>query len=287
MTEDMLVEFDAPIETASPLSGEVSAEAVTTAIATRAEAPPTVAGDQAAQVFSMIERLTLDTSIPIERAEQAFSFWQKVQADQARRAFIKAFSACQSEMEPVARDARNPQTSKRYASLAALDRAIRPIYTKHGFAVSFDAADSPYPDHVRVICYLTHEAGHERIHHADMPCDGKGARGGEAMTRTHAMGSALTYGKRYVLGNAFNIASESDAIDDDGNAASGRTITHSKFITPEQVAMLEKIARDVGADLARFCKFGKVESLAHIHANKFESAKSALLEKRRHAGGAQ
>ena len=52
-----------------------------------------------------------------------------------------------------------------------------------------------------------------------MPIDTKGARGGDVMTRTHATGSALTYGKRYLLIAMFNLAIEED---DDGNAAGGR-----------------------------------------------------------------
>ena len=47
----------------------------------------------------------------------------------------------------------------------------------------------------------------------------KGAKGGDVMTKTHAAGSALTYGQRYLLKMIFNIAIGSD---DDGNAASSR-----------------------------------------------------------------
>jgi hypothetical protein len=52
-----------------------------------------------------------------------------------------------------------------------------------------------------------------------MPADGKGAKGGDVMTRTHAAGSAFSYGQRYLLKLIFNIATGED---DDGNAASAR-----------------------------------------------------------------
>lgn len=273
------VEFELPasVATVAPANGAENA-----IVATRLETgslAPTVAGS-AHQVMSMIERLTLDTSVPIERAKQAFAFWQEVRADQAKLAFIAAFSKCQAEMEPVAKDASNPQTKSKYATLAALDRAIRPIYTKHGFSVAFDAAESPLPDHVRVLCIVTHCEGHERTHHVDMPTDGKGAKGGDVMTKTHAMGSAFSYGKRYALGNAFNIATEGD---DDGNAAGRKRA--SALITPEQIAELEKIAKDKGASIERFCAYGKVSSLAEIRAEQFDSARNTLLSYR--AGGAK
>jgi hypothetical protein len=49
-----------------------------------------------------------------------------------------------------------------------------------------------------------------------MPADGKGARGNDVMTKTHATGAAITYGKRYLLGMIFNLAVTRD---DDGNGA--------------------------------------------------------------------
>jgi len=230
-----------------------------------------VATTDTAAILGMIERLTFDATIPMERIQQSYAFLREVQADQAKKEFAAAFAAAQKEMEPVAKDANNPQTRSRYASLAALDRAIRPIYTKHGFSMSFDAADSPLPDHVRVLCFLSHTGGHERTYHIDMACDGKGAKGGDVMTKTHAMGSAFSYGKRYLAGNVWNIASAEK--DDDGNAASRGD---DGPISEEQLAELIALADEVGADKAKFCKFAKVDSLADIYKSKFEKAKAAL-----------
>ena len=75
----------------------------------------------------------------------------------------------------------------------------------------------PYPDHVRVVCYVGHVGGHSRAYHVDMPADGKGAKGGDVMTKTHAVGAGMSYGMRYLLKMIFNIAIGED--DDDGNGA--------------------------------------------------------------------
>lgn len=240
---------------------------------TATPANPVATSDTAA-ILGMIERLTFDTSVPIERMQQSYAFLREVHADQAKREFAAAFAAAQKEMEPVAKDANNPQTKSRYASLAALDRAIRPVYTKHGFSMSFDAGDSPLADHVRVLCFLSHAGGHERTYHVDMSCDGKGAKGGDVMTKTHAMGSAFSYGKRYLAGNVWNIASAEK--DDDGNAAGAND---DGPISEEQLAELIALADEVGADKAQFCKLvAKVDSFADIYKSKFERAKSALRQ---------
>jgi hypothetical protein len=53
---------------------------------------------------------------------------------------------------------------------------------------------------VRVVCYVAAH-GHERKHHIDLPADGKGAKGGDVMTKTHATMSAITYGRTLALNN--------------------------------------------------------------------------------------
>jgi hypothetical protein len=177
-------------------------------------------------------------------------------------------------MGRVRTDSHNPQTKSRYASYGALDAAMRPIYTDHGFALSFNT-ESPSLDVVRVICRVSHKNGHGRSYQIDMPADGKGAKGGDVMTKTHATGSAVSYGMRYLLKMIFNIA-VSDR-DDDGNAAADS----GDRITQDQVGELVALADDVGADKARFCKYFKVESFAAIPANRFKAAVDALNAKRR------
>lgn len=229
-------------------------------------------------MHAMLERVLAQPELDVSKLHELLSLQERVEVEQARKEFMAAFNAAQTAMQPVARDADNKQTKSTYATHAALDRALRPIYTQHGFSVSFDTADSPLPEHVRVVCYLAHAAGHERTYQTDMPCDGKGARGGDVMTKTHAVGSAMTYGKRYLLALAFNIALADT--EDDGNAA-GRKGDANDPISKEQLDELLNLAEDVGADKARFCKFYGIASFAEITKAKFEAAKRALEAKRK------
>lgn len=135
--------------------------------------------------------------------------------------FNLAMNAVQSELGRIAPDLNNPQTKSKYASYAALDRVIRPIYTKHGFSLSFDSGESA-PETVVAYCYVSHCAGHTRKYQSPaMPADGKGAKGGDVMTKTHATGAAMSYGMRYLLKFIFNIAVGED--DTDGNGPTGST----------------------------------------------------------------
>jgi hypothetical protein len=177
--------------------------------------PPTV------NLAAMFERLALNPDIPVDKLQTLMEMQRTIMREQAEQRFHMAMSAAQAEMRPVAADAENPSTKSRYASYEALDRAIRPIYTAHSFGLSFDTSDSPLADHIRVLCYVTHGAGHARTYRVDMPADGKGAKGGDVMTKTHAAGAAMSYGMRYLLKLIWNIAVGED--DTDGNSASAPT----------------------------------------------------------------
>jgi hypothetical protein len=168
----------------------------------------------AGALMGAIIRLASDPTMDMARVGELMAMHERMSGHMAEQAFDAAMSDAQGEMRPIAADANNPQTKSKYASYAALDKALRPIYTKHGFGLSFDTADGAPADHVRVVCRVSHKAGFARIPHIDMPNDGKGAKGGDVMTKTHAQGAAVTYGQRYLLKMIFNIAVGED---DDGN----------------------------------------------------------------------
>lgn len=208
---------------------------------------------------------------------EMIEFGKKLEADEAAKEFNVAMSAAQAEMRPVAADAENPQTRSKYASYAALDNALRPIYTKHGFSLSFDEGDTDKPDHTRVLCYVAHTKGHSRTYRKDMPADGKGARGGDVMTKTHAAGAADSYGMRYLLRKIFNVAVGVD--DKDGNVV-------STLLTSDQVeelkALIDKAVEarpgTSHADwLTSYLEYMKVDALNDIPAKHFAKAKATIL----------
>lgn len=172
--------------------------------------------------LALFERLARDPDASVEKIERLMALWERGEARKAEAAFNVAMTDAQQEMRPVAADATNPQTRSKYASYKALDDALRPIYTKHGFALSFNTGDAALPEYVRVLCKVRHRGGHAEPHYIDMPADGKGARGGDVMTKTHATGSAVSYGMRYLLKMVFNVAVGEH--DDDGNRAAGQPV---------------------------------------------------------------
>lgn len=166
-------------------------------------------------MLTMISRAASDPTVDIEKLERLMAMKERMDAKEAEVSFNDSMSDAQAKMRPISADLTNPQTRSKYASYAKLDGKLRPIYTDAGFSLSFDTDDSPKEDHVRVLCYVSHKAGHTRTYKADMPVDGKGAKGNDVMTKTHAFGSGASYGMRYLLKMIFNVAVGED--DNDGN----------------------------------------------------------------------
>jgi hypothetical protein len=173
---------------------------------------------EAAALIQVISKAAGDPSVDVNKLERLMAMHERITEREAEKAFNVSMSACQAEMKQISADATNPQTRSKYATYAKLDSELRPVYTRHGFALSFDEGESK-PEMVRVVCIVSHIGGHSRTYHRDMPADGKGAKGGDVMTKTHAAGAAGSYGARYLLKGIFNVAIGEH--DDDGNGAAG------------------------------------------------------------------
>lgn len=235
---------------------------------------PVASDEQPGSIFAILARAAADPAVNVDKMKGLYELMERSEKRDAERAFDDALNAAQSEMRPISADATNPQTKSKYATYAKLDRVIRPIYTQHGFSISYDEQDSPKPDYVRVVAYVS-RTGYTRTYRRDMPADGKGAKGGDVMTKTHASGAAQSYGMRYLLKGIFNIAVGDD--DEDGNEPNnaGANEPISEAILAEFNELIER----TGANIEAFCKYLGVESLKALTNRDAGRARQALNEK--------
>jgi hypothetical protein len=228
---------------------------------------------EAGAVISMFERIARDPSVPMERIERVMDMMREMRREQSEEDFNNAMADTQRELTPVARDSFNPQTRSRYASYHAIDKAIRPVYTRHGLGVSFDEDQNSPEGFIRVLAFVT-KGRHSKTFHYDSPIVTQGLAGKTMMTLTHARASAVTYAKRYLVGMIFNLSTGED---DDGNAAASPSDT----IDDEQIGTLTELIESVGADKAKFLRFFKIEQLPELPAKRFQEAVNMLNAKAR------
>jgi hypothetical protein len=213
-------------------------------------------------VLAVIARAAADPSVDVDKMDRLLQMQERVLARQAEVEFNAAMADAQSEIGRISADATNPQTRSNYATYGKLDKVLRPVYSRHGFALSFGEGESPKPDYVRVTCIVSHRAGHSRTYFRDMPADGKGAKGGDVMTKTHAAGAAQSYGMRYLLKGIFNVAIGEE--DRDGNDSTDPTLTD------KQAADLKALLIETNSDLGLFMQWCKVKSLDQILQKNFD-----------------
>jgi hypothetical protein len=223
-----------------------------------------------ANILDVISRAANDPQTDVAKMEKLLEMFERISAKKAETEFNVAMTECQRAMRPVVAKEENSQTHSKYASYSDLDKALRPIYTANGFAISYDTADSPKPDHIRVLAYVT-RGGFARSYQVDMPADGKGAKGGDVMTKTHAAGAAMSYGMRYLLKMIFNVSVGED--DKDGNEP-------AETLSDDQIAKIEALITETASDRVKFLKYLKVKALAEIPAKNYSTVVKLLEAKR-------
>lgn len=231
-------------------------------------------------MMALLERAARDPAVDIDKMERLFGLKAQAETRQAEAEFNTAMAAAQAELIPVAKNAPNPQTRSRYATISAIAEAAMPIVHKYGFGVSFSEVKSEVEGCIGLGCKVSHAGGHSERFVFHVPIDGGGLRGNSNKTAVQAYGSTITYGRRYALCMAFNIATKDDL---DGNRETPEA--RRETITAEQVSELEALLRETSSDLGKFLALGKLASLADMPAGQFESARGMILKKKQKASG--
>lgn len=120
-----------------------------------------------------------------------------------------ALAAFQAELPDVGKNSTNPHFKSKYADLADVVKVVLPALAKQGLAW---VAAPTLTDHGFVLAYeLRHTSGESIKGEWPLP---------DATGNAQALGSAVTYAKRYTLSAVTGIAPDED---DDGNAAQSAT----------------------------------------------------------------
>ena len=206
-------------------------------------------------LVAVIERAARDPSIDIDKMERLLAMQERIFARNAKADFNAAMAACQAEMPRIYPRSKNDQTNSFYAGLDEIDVIARPIYTRHGFALSFGTADCPIEGCYRQTCEVSHRGGHSEMRQADLPSDMVGIKGNPNKTGVQGFGSTMTYGQRYITKLVFNIVIGGE--DNDGNGPT---------LDAEQMKAIRARMKDSGTNESQFLEFWRVPSLDKMPA---------------------
>ena len=229
--------------------------------------------DTQVDMLAIIAAASRDPSVDVAKMRELLDIRREVIAEQARVAFSASMAACQSEMLPVFRDAENSQTRSRYARLESIDVAIRPVYTRHGFALSFDAPESN-ADGALVVCRVLHQGGHTERYSLRGALDTSGFKGASNKTDIQGLGSTISYLRRYLTMMIFNLSLTNE--DNDGN---GRKPDAREPLTEHQLSNLTDMVASCDLSPERQSKmlavYG-VKTLADLPSARYAELMSQL-----------
>jgi hypothetical protein len=123
----------------------------------------------------------------------------------------------QASVSKVAKEANNPFFKSKYASLANILDTIQKPLSESGLAIS------QFPDANALTTIILHADSGEWMESSYVMPVAK-------QNDPQAMGSAMTYARRYALGSILNLNIDDD---DDGEKAMGRQIPKKDELTPK------------------------------------------------------
>ena len=241
--------------------------------------PPALTGDGFTQ---MIERLAVTPGVQVDVIERLLAVQERIMDRNAKAAYNAAFAEMKPKLPVVDRRGRIEirakdgaggrtgavQQSTAFARWEDIDEAITPILHDHGFSLTF-RTDAASDGRIIVTAVLAHQEGHEeRTSIPPLPFDTTGSK-----NNVQAVGSSLSYGKRYAATLLLNIRTKGE--DDDGQKGGAPAV-----ITDEQSKQIRLLIAETKADIDKFLDLLGAESVADIPALKFDTAIKLLEAKK-------
>jgi len=175
--------------------------------------PPT---NHALQMLQVIEKAAANPRMNVDKMRELLTMQKELMAIQAEAEFNQAMARLQPALPFITKkgkiaftDSKNNERNTPYARFEDIEFAIRPLYTGEGFSTSYDTENTP-DGRIIVVLTIAHVAGHKRTFRT--PAMGHDSSGKK--NAIQAIGSTMSYGKRYALTNGFGIVVAGE--DDDG-----------------------------------------------------------------------
>ena len=179
-----------------------------------------------------------------------------------------ALSKAQGELQDVYKDKKG--YGYNYADLSSILEISRPACSKHELAVLQPCSNDG--SSVTVETMIIHSSGEWLSSVLTLPLSvGKG------MSHAQAVGSCITYGRRYGLAAMLGISQTDDdaTLIPAGHTVEGHAESNG-FINAGQLKVLKEVLIKSESDIPMFCKYYGVESVSEIKATAFDNILKTL-----------
>ena len=171
-----------------------------------------LAAQPANPLMAIIQAASTNGEVDADKLLKLIEAAERVDENIARKEFVKAKARFQADAPKLGKDAQGH--TSRYTKLPTVIALIAPKESECGLAHSWTIAQDETG--IKVTCKITHIAGHCEETTLSANLDKSGNK-----SDIHALGSTVTYLKRYTLEAALGLAEEDDDGNGAGNAAKG------------------------------------------------------------------
>lgn len=226
-----------------------------------------------ASIYEVFRAMAMDPSVDVARLAGLMELQIKAEDRNAEKEFNTAFARLQPTLPRITKRGEIDMGVKGKMSFARyedLDSAVRPLYSAAGFSLSF--ISEPSDKGIVLVAALAHQAGHSKTSRLQLPPDA-----GAGRNALQALGSSLSYAKRYLTCDLFNIVT----VGQDDDATSGDYITEKQAMNIEDL-MAECSLGEAGR--SKFLETFGAKAVSELFKANYAPAINLLCAKRRSLG---
>jgi len=209
-------------------------------------------------------RMAVEKGADLDKLEKLMDLERRWKADLAREAFYSALTEFKKEELTVTKDKDNVQYGSKYTSIGNLVNTVTKVMALFGLSARWEIDQA---DGIQVTCILSHTLGHSERVSMTGPPDESGKKNSLQQIK-----STITYLKSSTFQAVTGVVSQ-DGVDDDANTA-------TLLINSSEVADLEALISEVGANRAAFLKYCKADKIESITKRQLKAAIVGLEAKR-------
>lgn len=231
---------------------------------------------QSASTLEIFSALARDSSIPIDRIKQLMDMQRQAELWDAEKQFIAALGRLQPKLPTIEKKGKISFESQRtgtkqntpYALYEDIDRIIRPLLHSEGLSIAFGTQPLEKGGLV-ITATLSHVGGHSRTESMPLPFDTSGSK-----NTVQAVGSTLSYGKRYLVCAMLNLIT----VGEDNDATGIDQISQDQQLNIED---LMNECRLTPEGRSKFLETFGVKTISDIQKGGYKAAVNLLVAKRR------
>jgi len=221
--------------------------------------------------YQLIEKLVTQKDVDVTKLEKLMEMQERWEANEARKAYYVDLTNFRAECPDIEKtknvnfETQKGKTNYNYAGLAEVEKQIRPLLRKHGFAITWRTGQ--VESQVSVTCRLSHVMGHsEETSLCALP-DTSGNK-----QPIQAVGSTISYLERYTMFAILGLASKE--MDTDGNP-------QVEMATSEDIEEIKCELASTDSDVPKFLKCLALEDFSNMTKEQYKKGMKAINEKKK------